>query len=95
MHYMIFPDFSDCARSALVLIEPFNILIVDGADLIYRRFYCSQQIRVWYPLPTGEYQVLDLGAPQHGDVVVFRYPENPKIYYIQTGDWRRWGYGEL
>jgi len=34
-------------------------------------------------LPLVNTKVLDLGAPQHGDVVVFRYPENPKIYYIK------------
>ena len=34
-------------------------------------------------LPLVNTKVLDLGAPQHGDVVVFRFPLNPKQYYIK------------
>ena len=34
-------------------------------------------------LPLTYNKVIDVGQPEHGDVVVFRYPENPKIYYIK------------
>lgn len=34
-------------------------------------------------LPLTYNKVLDTGAPEHGDVAVFRYPENPSIYYIK------------
>ncbi|MDE0844585.1 MAG: signal peptidase I, partial [Psychrobacter pacificensis] len=34
-------------------------------------------------LPLTYNKVLDTGEPEHGDVVVFRYPENPSIYYIK------------
>lgn len=34
-------------------------------------------------LPAGHQQFLDLGSPERGDVIVFRYPENPNIDYIK------------
>ncbi|HID48172.1 MAG TPA: signal peptidase I [Chromatiales bacterium] len=34
-------------------------------------------------LPVLNTEILDLGAPQRGDVIVFRYPENPSIDYIK------------
>lgn len=34
-------------------------------------------------LPVGHQRVLDLGSPERGDVIVFRYPENPHIDYIK------------
>ena len=34
-------------------------------------------------LPVLHSKVLEIGDPQHGDVVVFRFPDNPKIDYIK------------
>ncbi len=34
-------------------------------------------------LPVLHTKILDIGQPQRGDVVVFRYPENPKVDYIK------------
>ncbi|MDX1604941.1 MAG: signal peptidase I [Candidatus Competibacterales bacterium] len=34
-------------------------------------------------LPVLNTKILDLGEPQRGDVVVFRYPEDPSIAYIK------------
>ncbi|KAG1694675.1 Elongation factor 4 [Nymphon striatum] len=46
-------------------------------------------------LPIIHTKILDTGTPQRGDVVVFRYPPNPKINYIKRlvglpGDHVRW-----
>jgi len=46
-------------------------------------------------LPVTHQKVIDTGSPQRGDVVVFRYPPNPKINYIKRliglpGDHIRW-----
>jgi signal peptidase I len=34
-------------------------------------------------LPVVDKKILEMGAPQRGDVVVFRFPENPKVDYIK------------
>ena len=34
-------------------------------------------------LPVMHNKVIDLGQPERGDVIVFRYPENPSIDYIK------------
>jgi signal peptidase I len=34
-------------------------------------------------LPIIERKIIDLGSPQHGDVVVFRYPLDPSVDYIK------------
>lgn len=33
--------------------------------------------------PIGYYKLIDLGSPKRGDVIVFRYPEDPSIDYIK------------
>jgi len=33
--------------------------------------------------PIGEYKLIDLGTPKRGDVIVFRYPEDPSVDYIK------------
>jgi signal peptidase I len=33
--------------------------------------------------PIGYYKLIDLGTPKRGDVIVFRYPEDPSIDYIK------------
>jgi len=34
-------------------------------------------------LPVGHQRILNLGNPERGDVIVFRYPENPNVDYIK------------
>ncbi|WP_416224174.1 signal peptidase I [Thiohalophilus sp.] len=34
-------------------------------------------------LPVGHQRIVNLGDPERGDVIVFRYPENPDIDYIK------------
>lgn len=34
-------------------------------------------------LPLTYNKIIETGTPEHGDVMVFRYPENPSIYYIK------------
>ncbi|MEN0062209.1 MAG: signal peptidase I [Myxococcota bacterium] len=35
------------------------------------------------PLGDGRTRLLDLGVPERGEIVVFRYPEDPSIHYIK------------
>ncbi|UAY37912.1 signal peptidase I [Moraxella osloensis] len=66
------------------LIEPFNIPSSSMVPTLYTGdFIAVNKYAYGIRLPLVNTKVLDLGAPQHGDVVVFRYPENPKIYYIK------------
>ena len=46
-------------------------------------------------LPVLHHKIIEIGKPQRGDVVVFRYPPNPKINYIKRliglpGDHIKW-----
>jgi signal peptidase I len=89
------PGIVDYARSmvpvvVLVLVlrsflfEPFRIpsdsmmpTLQDGDFILVNKF--SYGIR----LPVLNTKVLDLGEPERGDVVVFRWPPNPKVNYIK------------
>jgi signal peptidase I len=51
-------------------------------------------------LPVLHSKILEIGKPQRGDVVVFRYPDNPKVDYIKRliglpGDVVEWDNKEL
>jgi signal peptidase I len=66
------------------LVEPFRIpsgsmmpTLLVGDFILVNKF--SYGIR----LPVLNTKVLELGEPQRGDVVVFRYPEDPAIDYIK------------
>ena len=66
------------------LVEPFQIpsgsmlsTLEAGDYILVNKF--SYGLRS----PLGYYKLIDLGSPQRGDVIVFRYPENPKIDYIK------------
>ena len=66
------------------LIEPFRIpsnsmmpTLLTGDFILVNKF--SYGLR----LPMLNYKVVEIGKPKRGDVVVFKYPENPKIDYIK------------
>ncbi len=66
------------------LFEPFRIpsdsmmpTLHDGDFILVNKF--SYGLRV----PVLNRKILDLGTPERGDVVVFRFPRNPSINYIK------------
>lgn len=66
------------------LVEPFRIpsssmvpTLLEGDFILVNKF--SYGLR----LPVVNYELLELGAPKRGDVVVFRYPEDPSVDYIK------------
>ncbi|MBK1693962.1 signal peptidase I [Chromatium weissei] len=66
------------------LVEPFRIpsnsmmpTLLTGDFILVNKF--SYGLR----LPVLNYKIVEIGNPQRGDVVVFKYPENPKIDYIK------------
>lgn len=66
------------------LIEPFRIpsgsmepTLLPGDFILVNKF--SYGLR----LPVLNTEIVDLGEPARGDVVVFRYPEDPSIAYIK------------
>ena len=82
--YDFFPILAIVLVVRSFLIEPFNIPSSSMVPTLYTGDFISvNKYAYGIRLPLVNTKVLDLGAPQHGDVVVFRYPENPKIYYIK------------
>jgi signal peptidase I len=66
------------------LLEPFRIpsgsmmpTLLAGDFILVNKF--SYGIR----LPVINKKIIDIGSPERGDVVVFRYPEDPSIDYIK------------
>ncbi|MEM7377758.1 MAG: signal peptidase I [Pseudomonadota bacterium] len=66
------------------IVEPFRIpsgsmipTLQIGDFILVNKF--SYGVR----LPIVHTKVIDLGSPERGDVVVFRYPDNPQIDYIK------------
>jgi signal peptidase I len=66
------------------LAEPFKI--PSGSmmpTLLVGDFILVNKFAYGLRLPVLNRKILDVGAPQRGDVFVFRYPRNPKIDYIK------------
>ncbi len=80
----LFPVFMVVLVVRGFLVEPFQIpsgsmlsTLEPGDYILVSKF--SYGLRS----PLGYYKFIDLGSPERGDVIVFRYPENPDIDYIK------------
>ncbi len=66
------------------LMEPFRI--PSGSmmpTLLVGDFIMVNKYSYGLRLPVTHHKIMDLGAPERGDVVVFRYPKEPSIDYIK------------
>ncbi|MGO3271176.1 MAG: signal peptidase I [Psychrobacter sp.] len=82
--YDFFPVLAIVLVVRSFLIEPFNIPSSSMVPTLYTGdFIAVNKYAYGVRLPLTYNKVLDTGEPEHGDVAVFRYPENPSIYYIK------------
>ncbi len=66
------------------VVEPFNIPSSSMVPSLYTGdFIVVNKSAYGLRLPIVHTKILDTGSPKHGDVAVFRYPLNPKRYYIK------------
>ena len=66
------------------LVEPFKI--PSGSmipTLLIGDFILVNKFTYGVRLPVINVKVIDMGSPQRGDVMVFRYPRNPSLDYIK------------
>lgn len=82
--YEYFPILAVVLVTRSFLIEPFNIPSSSMVPTLYTGdFIAVNKYAYGIRLPLVNTKIIDVGSPIHGDVIVFRYPENPKIYYIK------------
>jgi len=79
-----FPIFLIVLLLRTFLVEPFRI--PSGSmmpTLLVGDFILVNKYAYGLRLPVLRTKVVETGEPKRGDVVVFRYPENPKVDYIK------------
>ena len=82
--YDFFPVLAVVLVVRSFLIEPFNIPSSSMVPTLYTGdFIVVNKFAYGVRLPLTYNKILDTGSPERGDVTVFRYPENPSIYYIK------------
>lgn len=82
--YDFFPVLAVVLVVRSFLLEPFNIPSSSMVPTLYTGdFIAVNKYAYGVRLPLTYNKILDTGSPERGDVVVFRYPENPNIYYIK------------
>jgi len=66
------------------LVEPFKIPSSSMVPtLLVSDFILVNKFTYGVRLPVVNRKVIELGSPKHGDVMVFRYPEDPSLDYIK------------
>ena len=71
-----------CIRAFVV--EPYRIPSTSMAPtLLVGDFIVVNKFRYGLRLPLVHYKIVDNAQPMRGDVLVFRYPENPSLSYIK------------
>ena len=66
------------------VVEPFRIPSGSMLPSLYvGDFLLVNKFTYGIRLPVINRKIIDLGAPKRGDVMVFRYPLNPKVNYIK------------
>ena len=82
--YDFFPILAVVLVVRSFLFEPFNIPSSSMVPTLYTGdFIAVNKFAYGLRLPLTYNKVFDTGHPEHGDVMVFRFPENPNIYYIK------------
>ena len=82
--YDFFPVLAVVLIVRSFLLEPFNIPSSSMVPTLYTGdFIAVNKYAYGVRLPLTYNKVLDTGSPEHGDVMVFRFPDNPSIYYIK------------
>jgi signal peptidase I len=79
-----FPIFLIVLLLRAFLLEPFRI--PSGSmmpTLLVGDFILVNKFTYGLRLPVTKTKLLDLGEPQRGDIVVFRWPVNPRLDYIK------------
>jgi signal peptidase I len=79
-----FPIFLAVLLLRSFLVEPFRI--PSGSmmpTLLIGDFILVNKFAYGLRLPVLDTKVLEIGQPQRGDVVVFRYPEDPSVPFIK------------
>ena len=90
--YMVFRSF---------VLEPFNIPSSSMVPTLYTGDYImANKYDYGLRLPIVNTKIMNTGHPEHGDVAVFLYPQDPSVRYIKRiiglpGDTVRYDHGQL